>query len=101
MVDRYIARRIYVFIDFGNFYWYFLQGFSRIATLLIAMLKINKSSTASAFRVDDNKVDGDGGVQAESCGSVCQQVHQTIQVTRKCSKTIRKRFDSSKRLFVG
>ena len=68
MVDRYIARRTHVFI----------QGFSRIATSLTAMLKTTGSSIASAFRVDDDEVVGGGGAGADGCGSVCQWVHQTI-----------------------
>ena len=52
------------------------------------MLKTTGSSVASAFRVDDDEVVGGGdGAEAESDGSVCQQIHQTIQVTRSRSKT--------------
>ena len=50
-----------VFIGFANFYRRFIQGFSRIATSLTAMLKTTGSSVASAFRVDDNEVVGGGG----------------------------------------
>ena len=60
--DRYIARRIYVFIGFANFYRRFIQGFSRIATSLTAMLKTTGSSVASVSRVDDDEVVGGGGV---------------------------------------
>ena len=60
-----------VFIGFANFYQYFIQGFSRIATLLTAMLKTTGSSIVSAFRVDDDEVvDSGNGVGAESVGSV-------------------------------
>ena len=66
------------------------------------MLKTTESSVASAFIVNDNEVVGtDDGAGVESGESICQQVYQTIQVTRKRSKTSWKRFDLSKRLFVG
>ena len=65
------------------------------------MLKITGSSIASAFRVDDDEVVGGGGAGAESCGNICQRVHQTIQFTRRRSKISWERFDSSRRLFVG
>ena len=64
------------------------------------MLKTTGSSIASASRVDDNEVVGGGGAGAESGESVCQRVYQTIQVTRRRSKTSWERFDSSRRLFV-
>ena len=101
MVDRYIARRTYVFIGFANFYRRFIQGLSRIATSLTAILKTTRSSVASASQVDDDEVVGGGGAGAESSGSACQRVQQTIQVTRRRSKTSWERFDSSRRLFVG
>ena len=60
-----------VFIGFANFYRRFIQGFSRIATSLTAMLKTTGSSVASAFRVDDDEVvGGGGGAGAESGGRV-------------------------------
>ena len=34
-----LVRDIQVFIKFANFYWQFIQGFSRIAELLTSMLK--------------------------------------------------------------
>ena len=77
-----------VFIGFANFYRCFIQGFNKIAKSLTAMLKTTGSSIASAFRIDDNEVVGGGdGAGAESGGSICQRVHQTIQVTRRRSKT--------------
>ena len=60
-----------VFIGFANFYRRVIQGFSRIATPLTAMLKTTGSSVASASRVDDDEVvDGGGGAGAESGRSV-------------------------------
>ena len=91
-----------VFISFANFYQRFIQDFSRIATSLTAILKTTRSSVASAFRVDDDEVVGGGdGAGAESGRSICQRVHQTIQVTRKRSKTCWERFYSSRRLLLA
>ena len=66
------SRKSIVFIGFANFYQHFIQGFSRIATSLTAMLKTTGSSVASASRVDDNEVvGGDGGAGAG--GSVVER----------------------------
>ena len=79
-----------VFIGFAIFYQRFIQGFSRIETSLTAMLKTTGSSVVSAFRVDDDEFVGGGdGAGAESGGSICQRIHQTIQVTRRCSHPFR------------
>ena len=48
-----------MFIGFANFYQRFIQGFSKIAALLISLLKTTGSSDESApkaFRADNNKV---------------------------------------------
>ena len=66
-----------VFIGFANFYRRFIQGFSRIATSFIAMLKTTGSSVASAFRVDDNGIVGGGG-GAGADGSVIEQKVDSI-----------------------
>ena len=42
-------RDIQFFLNFTNFYWQFIQGFSRIAALSISILKITKSSNKLAF----------------------------------------------------
>ena len=55
------VRDIQVFIGFANFYWRFIQGFSRIAVLLTSLLKTTGSSDESAskaFRADDDEVVG-------------------------------------------
>ena len=63
-----------IFISFANFYRRFIQGFSRIATSLTAMLKTTGSSVASAFRVDDDEVVGGGdGAGAECGGSIIER----------------------------
>ena len=51
-----------VFINFANLYQRFIQGFTRIATSLTAILKTTGSSVVSAFRVDDNEIVGSGGM---------------------------------------
>ena len=56
-------RDIQMFIGFSNFYWRFIQGFSRIAALLSLMLKTTGSSkklAPKAFRADNDKIVGDG-----------------------------------------
>ena len=72
-----------VFISFANFDWRFISGFSRIATSLTAMLKITGSFVASVFEVDDNEVVGDdGGIGAESGGSVVKQKVGSIRPSK-------------------
>ena len=60
------VRDIQVFIGFANFYRRFIKGFSRIAAPLTAMLKTTGSSVASASRVDNDEVVGDGGAIGRS-----------------------------------
>ena len=52
-----------MFISFANFYWRFIQGFSRIAALLTLLLKATGSSDLApkVFRADDNEVVGVDG----------------------------------------
>ena len=54
-----------MFINFANFYQYFISGFSKIAALLISPLKTTRLSDKSvlkAFKIDNTKVvDGDSG----------------------------------------
>ena len=52
------VRDIKIFIDFINFYRYFIKGFSRIAVPPTAMLNTTGSSITSASRVDDDEVVG-------------------------------------------
>ena len=51
-----------MFIGFVNFYQHFIQGFNRIATLFILLLKITELSNLAlkAFKVDNNEVVEDG-----------------------------------------
>ena len=57
------VRDIQVFISFANFYWRFIQGFSRVVALLTFLLKIIRSSKSApkAFKADDNEIVGGGG----------------------------------------
>ena len=62
-----LVRDIQVFIDFANFYQYFIQAFSKIAISLSLMLKTTRLSeelALKAFKTDNNKVVGndDNGV---------------------------------------
>ena len=56
------VRDIQVFIDFANFYWCFIQGFSKIAALLTLLLKAIGSSNSApkAFKANDNEIVGVG-----------------------------------------
>ena len=69
------VRDIQVFLGFANFYWRFIQGFSKIAAPLTSMLKTtnkpapsrNDGSRSASSRNDDSrpasgKNDGDGEV---------------------------------------
>ena len=58
------VRDIQILIGFTNFYWRFIQGFSRIAASLTSRLKTTGSSGSLAlevFRADDNEVVRVGG----------------------------------------
>ena len=58
-----LVQDIQVFIAFTNFYWRFIQGFSKIAALLISMLKTSPqlAGTLLAIGIDDSKVVGSSG----------------------------------------
>ena len=43
------VRNIQIFFDFANFYWQFIQGFSKIAAPLTSMLKTNRSPDRPVF----------------------------------------------------
>ena len=47
-----------MFLDFVNFYWRFIQGFSKIDALFTSLLKISRllNLALKAFNADDNKV---------------------------------------------
>ena len=53
-----------MFINFANFYWRFIQSFSKIAALLIFLLKMTRlyeKLAPKTFRANNNKVVNDGG----------------------------------------
>ena len=54
------VQNIQMFIGFANFYWRFIQGFSKIAAPLTSMLKTSSQlvGTLSATGIDNNKVVG-------------------------------------------
>ena len=61
-----LVRHIQVFLGFANFYWQFIQIFSRIASLLTSILKIRaiqltERSTLSVDVVGDIEIDNSGG----------------------------------------
>ena len=56
-----------MFIGFPNFYWRFIQDFSRIAASFTSLLKTTRSSdklTLKTFGTNDNKVVGGGSGRA-------------------------------------
>ena len=57
------VRDIQVFIGFANFYWRFIQSFSRIAAQLTSLLKTTGSSELApkAFKADDKEIVDGGG----------------------------------------
>ena len=72
-------RDIQIFLDFANFYWQFIQGFSRIATLLTSILKTtnkpapsrnNGSGSASSRNNNSRQASGrnDGDVKVNRFG---------------------------------
>ena len=58
-----LIKNIQGFIDFVNFYQHFIQSFSKIAILLILLLKATKSLNLvpNVFRTNDNEVVGING----------------------------------------
>ena len=66
------VRDIQVFIGFANFYWRFIQGFSKIAAPLTSMLKTSSAANTQLQRsmvVDDEAVEGGGILNKKSSKS--------------------------------
>ena len=61
-----------------KYYRCIIQDFSRIATLLTAILKVTKSSVASTSRVDNNEIIGGGGAGVESGRSLNEKWAQSL-----------------------
>ena len=62
------VRDIWLFISFANFYWYFIQDFSKIVAFFTSILNTTKSSKELAPRVfgaGNNKVVGSGDARAD------------------------------------
>ena len=77
------VRDIKVFLSFANLYWWFIQGFNRIAALFTSMLKMtnkpapnrNDGSKSASNRNDDSrpvsgKNDGDSNIDRFGGNSV-------------------------------
>ena len=65
------VRDIQVFIGFANFYQRFIQGFSKIATLLTSMLKTTRlfdDLAPKVFKADGNKIVGGDSGRADETG---------------------------------
>ena len=80
---------IQVFLGFANFYWQFIQGFSKIAAPFMSMLKT--TVTLQVLVADEvfaaNKVDGieSGDESIEKCGKLLKT--GKLSKTRKLSKS--------------
>ena len=95
------VRNIQVFLGFANFYWQFIQGFSRIAAPLTSMLKTtglpdkpapsrNNGSRLASSKNDDNRLafgrnDGDGEVDGVGVG------RNSVEHAKKSEKTSKSR----------
>ena len=73
-----LVRDIQVFLGFANFYWQFIQGFSRIAAPLTSMLK----TTGSTGSVASPK-ETEGGVGGDSVVDVVGGGEATNPTKRK------------------
>ena len=62
------VQDIQVFLGFANFYWWFIEGFSRIAASFILILKTS-GSTESIIRPKKGEVGVDGNGKAK-CNNV-------------------------------
>ena len=73
---------IQVFLGFANFYWQFMQGFSKIAAPLTLMLKTNGSSNVSRHEVGNS----DGEVVRFGIGGGGEEF---TKKSRKLSKSLK------------
>ena len=96
-----LVRNIPVFLGFANFYWQFIQGFSRIAAPLTSMLKTTRSLDKPALNRNDGsksasnrnnnsklafeKNDGNNEVNRFSVGE------NSVEHTKKSRKTSKSR----------
>ena len=94
------VQDIKVFLGFSNFYWWFIQGFSRIAALLTSMLKIAAPPERLTLeKVSDSESgDGvDGGVKiAKKSGKSKSQKTSKSQKSAKSQKLSKSGKNSSK-----
>ena len=100
------VRDIQVFLGFANFYWRFIQGFSRIAAPLTSMLKTtnepapsrNDGSRSASSRNDDSRpasgrndgngeVDGFGGDGVEHAKKSRKSKGQKMSKSQKSAKS--------------
>ena len=92
------VQDIKVFLGFSNFYWWFIQGFSRIAALLTSMLKIAAPPERLTLeKVSDSESgDGvDGGVKiAKKSG---KSKSQKTSKSQKLSKSGKSKGEKSKK----
>ena len=82
------ARDIQVFLGFANFYWQFIQGFSRITAPLTSMLKTaTLPERLTSVGVGDSEGDDDIGVEiAKKSGKSKSQITSKSQKLAKSKK---------------
>ena len=79
---------IQVFLDFTNFYWQFIQGFSRIAAPLTSMLKTAAPPERSTL---EEVGDGEGGDDVDGVDG--------IEIAKKSGKSKGQKTSKSQKLF--
>ena len=97
------VRNIQVFLGFANFYWRFIQGFSKIAALLTSMLKTIGSSDKPAPSKNNNSRSTSGrndnskpvSRRNDSNGEFDGFAGDGVEYTRK-SRKLKKLFKSRK-----
>ena len=106
------VRDILVFLGFANFYWQFIQGFSRIAALFTSILKTtnepapnrnngsksvssrkNDSRPASGRNDGDGEVNGFGGDGMEYAKKLGKSKSQKMSKSQKSAKKTVKKWE--------
>ena len=70
---------IQVFIGFANFYWWYIQGFSRIAAPLSSMLKTTRSSNLAPKKLGADEVVGNGEADDKNLSKKSKNIKSGIQ----------------------
>lgn len=96
--QRLSIKNIQVFVDFANFYYYFIKGFNKIAAPLTLMLKIMiplalaRPGYTMVYENEPNTEDG-GGVGG---GKSDDRIHANLSNSTKVKKNSETSFLTSK-----